>query len=167
MTFRTNSGFALALAVSSIALMGGNAQASLSPAVTHAACVSTKTIGGQVAKVFCGPATATVRIGGKTLRFEHGFCQVAGGAFAVNIGTLVVLKPTQSLSYLGIVLTRGTGGGTWHAIALAFRSGGKSYAGAKIRIRISSGLKSGTFSGIGATNPLGTGGAPFAGSFSC
>src|SRR5581483_9387856 len=55
------------------------------PAVTR--------IQGHPAAVACGPATATLRVGGKTYTFRHGFCQQsrsAGVALQLDLGTTVV-----------------------------------------------------------------------------
>lgn len=51
------------------------------------------TIGGHRAGVDCGPATATLRIGGKTYTFHKGFCQqskAAGTALELTLGTTVL-----------------------------------------------------------------------------
>lgn len=51
------------------------------------------TIGGHKAAVNCGPATATLHIGGKTYTFRNGFCQAsksAGAALELNLGTSVI-----------------------------------------------------------------------------
>src|SRR5690242_21793910 len=51
------------------------------------------TIGGHRAGVDCGPATATLRIGGKTYTFRKGFCtqsKAAGSALELTLGTTVL-----------------------------------------------------------------------------
>ncbi|HST14383.1 MAG TPA: hypothetical protein VLJ44_05980 [Gaiellaceae bacterium] len=50
-------------------------------------------IHGQQAGVNCGPATAILRVGGKTYTFRHGFCQkskMAGTALELTLGTTVL-----------------------------------------------------------------------------
>ena len=49
------------------------------------------TVGAHAAIAYCGPATATITIGGRTYRFSHGACirSAALGALQLNIGTLV------------------------------------------------------------------------------
>ena len=48
-------------------------------------------VGGRRAIAFCGPATVTIQIGGRTYRFRHGLCERsrAVGALELNVGTLV------------------------------------------------------------------------------
>lgn len=49
-------------------------------------------VGGYRAAVFCGPATATLKIGGKTYTFKDGLCQnskAAGSALELDLGTLL------------------------------------------------------------------------------
>lgn len=51
------------------------------------------TIGGHRAGVNCGPATATLRIGGKAYTFRKGFCEqskAAGTALALTLGTTML-----------------------------------------------------------------------------
>jgi len=50
-------------------------------------------IQGHQAAVNCGPATATLRISGKTYTFQNGFCEqskAAAAALELNLGTVVV-----------------------------------------------------------------------------
>ncbi|HEY7967999.1 MAG TPA: hypothetical protein VID68_13330 [Solirubrobacteraceae bacterium] len=50
-----------------------------------------QTAGGHTAIAYCGPATATITIAGRTYRFRHGACVQSAtvGALQVSIGTLV------------------------------------------------------------------------------
>src|ERR1700759_4545172 len=55
------------------------------------ACTAGMTTGGGAqARVFCGPAKATVQIGGKTLTFKGGSCERTSTYVALNIGTVVL-----------------------------------------------------------------------------
>jgi hypothetical protein len=115
----------------------------------------TKTVGGQRATVFCGPAKAVVHMGGKTYSFSSGECTKQPGAFAVNIGTKTA-KPTAGYSYLGLI-AQGNNPGTYmgdkvsitfnvgrlHASLLA--PGGSARPDTKVVLATR--LRSGTFSG--------------------
>lgn len=60
------------------------------------------TIGGQPAEVFCGPARATVHVGGKVLHFAGGKCTKAFSRLVVNIGTEILTRSTvQTLPFFG------------------------------------------------------------------
>jgi len=45
-------------------------------------------IGGRSASVFCGPATATVKLGGTTLTFSKGTCVWTSNSFKLELGTI-------------------------------------------------------------------------------
>lgn len=45
-------------------------------------------IGGRSASVFCGPATATVKLGGTTLTFSKGTCVWTSNSFTLELGTI-------------------------------------------------------------------------------
>src|SRR5690349_5472652 len=89
----------------------------------HASCaVGVRTIGGAPARVFCGPATATVRLGGRTYRFAEGAC-LKGAQFTVNIGTKT-FAPSSNLSYFGLVIEgKRDGRYTGNAVLLGFDAG--------------------------------------------
>ena len=168
------------LALATAAIFLGAAHATI--VATSADCVATKSIGGRTAQVFCGPATATVRVSGKTLRFKGGFCAfrkdfVSKGisAFGVNIGTLFYTTArNEKLPYFGVVLTNVKQGTTKFTNGVViFRSSGvnsaifgKSYLFGTNTITLANGMKAGTFSGV--TGEFGgKGGLKFSGSFTC
>jgi hypothetical protein len=69
-------------------LAGTGAQASLSAG----SCASTSSVGGNNVINYCGPATASLVIGGKTYKFKNGSCQsikVSGITVDVDLGTVV------------------------------------------------------------------------------
>jgi hypothetical protein len=68
----TGSSFvALALIVTTAATADGRVE----HATTKAPCVAKPiTVGGNAGTQFCGPASATVKVGGKTYSFKEGFC---------------------------------------------------------------------------------------------
>lgn len=45
-------------------------------------------IGNRFATVFCGPATATVKLGGRTLTFSKGTCIWTTNSFTLQLGTI-------------------------------------------------------------------------------
>jgi hypothetical protein len=108
-----------------------------------------KTIGGAPARVFCGPAKATAKVGSTAYRFVGGACREAPG-FTVNVGTLS-LASSARVSYLGISLPRAKAGTyTGTQVTLSFNVGSQrhslvSSAGAKVVL--GPGLHSGSFAG--------------------
>ncbi len=106
-----------------------------------------RSIAGVPARVFCGPAKASVRVGSATYAFAGGGC-LKQPRFSVNVGTLS-FDPGAKVSYFGLSLPRrgqvlhGQAGhpqlhrGTHH-IAL-------TSAGTTVLLR--PGLHSGTFAG--------------------
>jgi hypothetical protein len=131
------AGHAVATAASPL----GTSRTTCTPAV--------KTIGGAPARVFCGPAKATAKVGSTAYRFAGGACQKAPG-FSVNVGTLSFASSAR-VSYFGISLPKakpGTYTGT--QVTLSFNVGKQrhslvSSAGAKVVL--GPGVRSGTFAG--------------------
>ncbi len=63
---------------------------SASPSSAASPCTPTPTIKGHPAMALCGPATATVTIGGRTYSFRNGFCaeQIPNSdSFQLSLGT--------------------------------------------------------------------------------
>jgi hypothetical protein len=128
------------------------------------------TINGQPAEVFCGPATATVRVQGKTLHFTGGTCTKAFSRLLVSIGTEILTRATvQTQPYFGASLPLKPGGKGSKAPTVAWASGRSHGAsplvaleGPLVRYTLSKSFKSGTFSGV--TYP---GKQRFSGVFSC
>ena len=129
--------------------------------------------GGAQARVFCGAAKATVKIGGKTLSFKGGSCQRTAKYLTVNIGTVVLGTTTKRKpDYFGLDVGAYPGStakpaghdGSYTGGVLAIVSGGKSYLlrGDTAKFILSGGRTKGTFSAAGL---LGSGAAT--GSFSC
>jgi hypothetical protein len=131
----------------------------------HAACTAgVRTIGAAPARVFCGPATATVRLGGKTYPFAEGACLTGGTQFTVNIGTKT-FAPGSKLAYFGLVVEgKRDGRYTGNAVLLGFDAGkvhaSLSTTGAATVVLRSS-LHGGSFSGHDLL------GRPLRGSFRC
>lgn len=73
-------------------------QASSRPACTP----GVRTAGGVTYRTFCGPARATLHIGGKTLVFTGGSCQRA--TFTINIGTITLPPGKPKYRYFGMTI---------------------------------------------------------------
>jgi hypothetical protein len=123
------------------------------------------TIGGHKAAVNCGPATATLRIGGRSYTFRNGFCEQSkstGAAPELNLGTTVIgVKGNAGKADLDLLIDAHLhspfGSGTvFHA-----DYGGRQVLGDSL-IKVRGNLPSrGTFTGTTAT------GTKFTGSWNC
>jgi hypothetical protein len=131
--------YLLAAAVSSAAPSGGGS--GCTPGV--------RTIGGAQARVFCGPAKATARIAGKTLRFVNGSCERRPG-FTLNIGTIAG-GSASSRPYFGLDVL-GNHAGTYRngAATVSFHTAKHrfSVSPSTSTVVLAPGLDSGTFSGV-------------------
>ena len=113
----------------------------------RAACTpGPRTIGGKMVVFFCGPAKATVRFAGKTIRYRNGECTKSGGMFTVNIGATVPGAQKQKYPYFGLTV-EGTRSGTYARQNLGFAYAGRVYAIGQHTIVLGPGLRSGTFTG--------------------
>jgi hypothetical protein len=128
-----------------LAAWGAGAAASLH---TAACTAGVKTVGGANVRTFCGPAKATVKIGGKTLSFKNGKCEKLSGYYTVNIGSITLPLAKPKYSYFGLTTTKKRGG-TYSVkdVPLVWQTPGKRFALWKGSVKISSSMKSGTFSG--------------------
>jgi hypothetical protein len=126
-----------------------------------AACVAgVKKINGVSARTFCGPAKATVHVNGKTIAYKGGACSKSSFGWSINIGTVVLGNLSKKPEYFGI--TAEPKAGTQGNGAVAVVHAGKGLAVTQSTIKLTAGLKSGTFSGkvFGAPTRV-------TGSFSC
>jgi hypothetical protein len=157
-----------------LALAALTAVAAAPASHTRSACTAgMTTVGGTQARAFCGPAKATVKIGGKTLTFKGGSCERTSKYVALNIGTVVLGTTSKKKpDYFGLDVGAypGTNGkaaahdGAYTGGVIAVEFGGKGYLlrGDTAKITLSSGRTKGTFSAAGL---LGSAGG--SGSFSC
>jgi len=127
--------------------------------------------GGTSARTFCGPASATVVVGGKTLHFSGGTCERGAAYVAVNIGTVVLGTTTrQKPDYFGLVVgkapliggTPAKSDGTYKPQVLTANHAGKGYAILHSTLQLQANRTRGTFSGTpyGSTSKV-------TGTFSC
>jgi len=120
--------------------------AAAAPASSDAAACTpgVRTVDGSPARVFCGPAKAMVRMGGKTLTFAGGACERSGGRYVVNIGTFFAGSSKSKRPYFGLLIDKPRPG-TYRSQTLSFRSGG---AGSSVFATVTlKTLKRGSFSG--------------------
>lgn len=137
-----------------------------------AACTSgNTTYGGVRARTYCGPASAVVKIGGRTLSYRGGSCMRNGVAIELGIGTVILdaKEPKGSLPRsFGISVGRifGIGkaaprDGTYSSVMIAFVDRGKRYASMQGKALLGGGRSRGTFTGRLLT------GEAVSGSFRC
>jgi hypothetical protein len=64
-------------------------------------------IGGKSATVYCGPAKATVHVGGQMMTFRGGMCVWTANSFKLQLGTIFLFraKPLQSQPGFSIYAT--------------------------------------------------------------
>ena len=147
------------VAAAAAAAIAVAAAAAPSAAARTAACApGVRTVDGSPARVFCGPAKATVHAGGKTIAFTGGLCERSGGMYVLNIGTFFAGGSKSPRPYFGLLIAKPKPG-SYKSQSLSFRSGGVSRSSlADVTLKT---LHSGTFSGRLI------GGGQVAGSFSC
>lgn len=131
------------------------------PATSTACTPGVKTIAGKTARIFCGPAKATVRLGARTITYQQGECSLGGGGFAANIGTVIPGATRQKQPYFGVFVERATPG-KYPRQTITFAHAGRVEAVYPNTLTLAKGLKAGTFEG----RLLGSG-RPVSGSFTC
>lgn len=104
------------------------------------------TVAGQPGFRYCGPASATVKLGTRAVLFANGLCRQAAGVFTVNIGTSVPTLRSGKPRYFGIT-THSARAGKQRNAAIAFAFGGRSYAVADQVVVVAPRLRKGTFAG--------------------
>jgi hypothetical protein len=142
----------------SAAILGALAASAPAGARTAGCTPGVRTVDGSMARVFCGPAKATVHVGAKTFSFSSGACERSGGGYVVNIGTFFAGTTTSTRPYFGLLIEKPKAG-TYARQTLSFRSGGVSRS-AFVSVTLKT-LRGGTFSGSVF------GGGRVTGSFSC
>ena len=122
------------------------------------------TIGGAKVFVFCGPATASVTFGGRTVTFKKGSCRTSrSGTFTMNTGTVTLRSARPKSSYFGVSIARARTDGAYRKAAIGFQWRGKSYSVVTNTVKLREDRSRGTFSGL-----LGRAGSPkVTGSFVC
>jgi hypothetical protein len=119
---------------------------------------------GSSGVVFCGPAKATAKVGGKSYSFSSGSCTRSSKYLYLNLGTEVLSGPKQKYSYFGLLVGAYPGAasgtkpspkdGTYTGGLVTIRYKGKTTyilngAGDKnVKITLKKGRTAGTFSGM-------------------
>lgn len=145
-----------ALAIAPIVVLAATQGASARPASCKAGVIK---FGGVQARVFCGPAKATVKTGGKTFKFSQGSCDKTSTYFDVNIGTVVLGTPNKPKpNYFGLVIgkTFGTSGppagkdGTYKngVVAVVYASKGYAIRADMNTITLTNGRSKGSFKAV-------------------
>ena len=146
----------IAVAVAAIAAVAFGT----SSAQSAASCTAGVTkVGGAPARAFCGPATATVKIGGSSVTYKNGACSRSSFGFTINIGTVVIGTAKKKPEYFGITVAATPGAHANSGVAVVHAN--KRYA-VLGTVTLKPGLKSGTFSGKVFGSP-----AKLTGSFHC
>ena len=137
---------------------------------SSAACGNT-TYQGLRARTYCGSASAVIKVGGRTLKYQGGSCMRNRLAIEFGIGTVILdaKDPKGPLPRsFGISVGRifGIGkaapkDGTYESVMLAFVDRGKRYASMKGKAVLSGGRTRGSFTGRLLT------GQAISGSFRC
>jgi hypothetical protein len=156
----------------------------VAPAAESGRLVSTKapgpcsetTVGAATIHVYCGPAKATVKFGGKTVTFKGGSCGVASRSgikgWSLGIGKFTVLPAKPKFKYFGVAwVGPAPKAGTYKKgeFVVTFFLPGKSYAvvgsalGTRtMKVTATKGARKATFTGL--MNGMGP---PISGSWSC
>jgi hypothetical protein len=163
---------AFAIAVGALGvLVAGQPAASRDAAAAQApAPCKVITVGGATVHVYCGPAKATVKFGGKTLTFKGGRCGIAGGGgikgWGLGIGKYTVPPAKPKFRYFGVAYIGTVKAGTYKSgeFIVTFYVPGKTYTvvGSPV-VKVTKGGKKGTFSG----RLNGPSGPPASGSWRC
>ena len=137
------------------------AAAADSPAASRRSCTpGVKQLAAATVRTFCGPARATLVVGGKRLSFAGGECAVSGNRFTVNIGS-ITLGGTPRYRYFGISVT-GVAPGRYPNAAVAWQMPQSRGALIHATVVVGVGRQKGTFTGQALED-----GATGSGTFSC
>jgi hypothetical protein len=106
-------------------------------------------IGSVTYRVYCGPASASVKFGGKTYAFRDGTCVRAGIAkvFTLSIGKLTISKGKPRYSYFGVTVPSANHDGTYHRAIVTWAFRGKRYSLANMKLRLTNDQTRGSFTG--------------------
>jgi hypothetical protein len=121
-----------------------------SEASSAAACKPGVHRAGDVAyRVYCGPASASVKVGGKTYAFRHGSCLRAGitRVFTMSIGKLTIGKGKPRYSYFGVTVPSANHDGTYRSAVVTWAIGATRYSLSNVKLRLTNNQTRGSFSG--------------------
>jgi hypothetical protein len=145
-----------------IVTLGASAVPALAASVANVNAVHTSAapctpshsrIGGRPATTFCGPATVTLKVSGKTYKFKGGYCKEFDGLLTdITLGTLVDVNATLNLVYnkKEPYLRMDLGVGDSSSLAIPYYGG--HLLGAEGPLKWHGGVTTkGTFKSLGAT----------------
>ena len=122
--------------------------------VAAASCSQGQTkYGGAAAYAYCGPARATLTLGGRTVTYRGGSCRRTPKSVELNIGIAVLGDTDKSLPrHCGVIVGQLYGVGTparrdgkYTDATIAFVEGGKRYAATSSSVVLSGSRTKGTF----------------------
>lgn len=150
-------------------LVAAVAAATALPATASAKCTAgVHPYGGVQARTFCGPASASVSVGGKKAVLKGGQCDRTKDYFTINVGTTLLGTSSKRPDYFGITVGKTLGAGkaagkdgTYTGAAVAIVTKNTTYAVTQSSVTLAGGRTKGTFSGTAI------GGGKVSGSFAC
>jgi hypothetical protein len=157
----------VSVALATLTLAGLLGAASATGAAAAACKSGPTTSGGARAYRYCGPASAVVKVGGRTLRYSGGSCRRTAVALELNIGTAIVdaKAPRTFPRHFGVMVGRvfGVGkpaprDGTYSGGTLVFADHGKRFASLSTKLVLAGKRTRGTFAGrvLGGPSVSGT-----------
>lgn len=153
----------LAIAATALALLAAAnpAGSSSDTSAKNPGPCSVSTVGAATVHVYCGPAKATVKFGGKTHAFKGGNCGVASGfgikGWALGIGKYTVPPAKPKFKYFGVAYIGSPKAGTYKKgeFIVTFFLPGKTYTvigsplgTPQMTVTVTKGARKGSFSGV-------------------
>jgi hypothetical protein len=123
----------------------------------------TVTINGRVWIQYCGPAKATARFSGKTVRFANGHCITRNNVKFLFLGKRPFRGLSPKTKYWSVTTTVGPDGATRKNVVVDWWLGPKHYVVGNLKMTFKNGRKQGTYTG----RLLSGGKGPTSGSYSC
>jgi hypothetical protein len=155
--------WAAAVIVGALVAVSGSAIASGS----RAACTPKSVmVRGHPGVIECGPAKATIRFNGKTLRYKGGTCKALGATLSLYIGTHISGGSSDHLFYM-YLSKRSAATYVPSTGLIGIQLGYASYHWSSGTLKTTAGAKSGTFRGTLVRFPQTKPAGSFSGSFIC
>jgi hypothetical protein len=121
-----------------------------------------RSVGKILVRTFCGPAKASLTVGGKPQAFRQGSCTRLQATFTINIGTITIGKAKPKYDYFGISIAGANHDGNYPRAAIGWAYHGRRYAAFNAKLKLAGNRTRGTFSGRVVSSK-----ATVKGSFSC
>jgi len=106
-------------------------------------------VGKVIYRTYCGPASASVKVAGKTYTFRNGSCLSAGitRVFTMSIGKLSSRKGKPRYSYFAVTVPNAKHDGVYRRAVITWSIGGKRYSLSNVKLRLTNKQTRGSFSG--------------------